>query len=118
MLARSARLARHLRQDATSAERTLRGHLRGGAVDNLRFRRQHPIDRYVADFACVALKLAIEVDGRVHEYEDRILRDLARTEVIERLGWQVFRITNEDVSRDPDAVVAAIRRAAQAIRGG
>jgi very-short-patch-repair endonuclease len=118
MLARSAHLARHLRQNATSAERTLWRLLRGGAVDNLRFRRQHPIDRYVADFACVTLKLAIEVDGRIHEDEERTLRDLARTEVIERLGWQVLRITNEDVSRDPNAVVAAIRRAAQAIRGG
>ena len=118
MLANSARLARHLRQTPTSAERTLWRLLRGGAVDALRFRRQHPIDRYVADLACVALKLAIEVDGRVHEDEDRIVRDLARTEAIERLGWQVLRFSNENVSRDPEAVAAAIGRTAQAIRSG
>ena len=117
MLAKTTPLVRRLRQTPTKAEQALRRALRGGAVDGLRFRRQHPIDRYVADFACVALKLAIEVDGRVHEDEDQALRDLARTEAIERLGWEVMRVGNEEVLGDIDAVTVRIQRAARAVRG-
>jgi very-short-patch-repair endonuclease len=117
MLAKTTPLARRLRQNPTKAEQALWRALRGDALDGLRFRRQHPIDRYVADFACVALKLAVEVDGPVHEDEDQALHDLVRTEVIERLGWDVLRVGNEQVLGDVDAVLARIRRAARAVRG-
>lgn len=66
MLARTASRARSLRKEPTSAERALWQALRGSGLDGLRFRRQHAINRYVADFACIALKLVIEVDGHVH----------------------------------------------------
>ena len=78
MLARSALRARSLRKDTTPAERELWQALRNGALDGLRFRRQHPIDRYVADFACVSLKLVVEVDGGVHQDDAQALHDLAR----------------------------------------
>lgn len=58
--------ARRLRAEATYAERALWDALRGGAL-GVRFRRQHPVGRYVADFACVPARLAIELDGAVHE---------------------------------------------------
>jgi very-short-patch-repair endonuclease len=118
MLAKSAELARRLRQEPTTAEQALWRAIRGRALEGLRFRRQHPIDRYVADFACLSLKLAIEVDGGVHGDDDQILHDLGRTEVIELQGWQVLRFSNEDVLGDIDRVVAEIVGAARMIRGG
>jgi very-short-patch-repair endonuclease len=118
MLAKSTALARRLRREPTLAERTLWRALRRGALDGLHMRRQHPIDGYVADFACVALKLAIEVDGGVHTDDDQVLYDLARTEAIERRGWQVLRFTNAAVLRDVEAVLVEISRAAAMIRGG
>jgi very-short-patch-repair endonuclease len=102
MLAKSAQLARRLRREPTAAERALWRAIRGQALASLRFRRQHPIDRYVADFACLALKLAIEVDGGAHRDDDKVLRDLGRTEVIEAHG---------------DRVTAAMLEAARMIRG-
>lgn len=118
MLAKSATFARHLRKNPTLAERELWRALRGGAIDGLKFRRQHPIDRYVTDFACVALKLVVEVDGGVHDDDDQALHDVGRTAVIERLGWQVLRVTNADVLANLDGVVARIRDTVRQIRGG
>ena len=60
------RLARELRQNQTPAEAKLWQALRGGKLDGHKFRRQHVIDRYIADFACEKLILAIELDGGVH----------------------------------------------------
>jgi very-short-patch-repair endonuclease len=117
MLANSAGLARRLRRELTAAEKSLWQALRGRALEGLRFRRQHPIDRYVADFACLSLKLAVEVDGGVHRDDDQVLRDLGRTEVIEARGWQVLRFSNEEVLGDIDRVVTAILEAARLIRG-
>src|ERR1700751_6470172 len=108
MLGNSAELARRLRREPTAAEKALWRAIRGRALKGLRFRRQHPIDRYVADFACLSLKLAIEVDGGVHRDDDQILRDLGRTEVMEARGWQVLRFSNEEILGDIDRVVAAI----------
>jgi very-short-patch-repair endonuclease len=118
MLAKSAKLARCLRREPTAAAKALWRAIRGQTLEGLRFRRQHPIDRYVADFACRSLKLAIEVDGGVHRDDDKVLRDLGRTQVIETQGWQVLRFTNEEVLADIDRVVAAILEAARMIRGG
>jgi very-short-patch-repair endonuclease len=118
MLAKSAQLARRLRQEPTAAEAALWRAIRGHALEGLRFRRQHPIDRYVADFACLSLKLAIEVDGRVHRDDDQSLRDLGRTEVIASQGWQVLRFTNDEVLSNVDRVVAVILEAARTLRGG
>jgi very-short-patch-repair endonuclease len=115
MLAKSASRVRSLRKEPTSAERALWQALRGSALDGLRFRRQHPIDRYVADFACVSLKLVIEVDGGVHGDDEQVLRDITRTEVIESLGWRVVRFTNGQVLQEIDGVLAAIRTEATLI---
>ena len=55
--------ARDLRQNRTKAERRLWSILRGSKLDGFKFRRQHPIDRYFADFACLEARLVVEVDG-------------------------------------------------------
>jgi very-short-patch-repair endonuclease len=109
---RTAR-ARDLRKRQTRAEATLWQYLRASRLDGLRFRRQHPIDRYFADFACESLKLVIELDGRIHDGDDQQLYDYHRQQEIEILGWSVLRFTNDQVLGSLPTVLAAIRSQAK-----
>jgi very-short-patch-repair endonuclease len=90
----------------TPAEARLWRYLRNGHVGGMRFRRQHPIGRYIADFCCVERRLAIELDGLSHECRGSY--DAARTADLGARGYRVVRYVNEDVLRDPEAVVVAI----------
>ena len=107
--------ARALRQSGGLAERRVWARLRGGAVDGWKLRRQHRIGGYVADFACIPLRLAIEIDGGVHERDDVALRDFYRQRAIEELGWSVVRFTNEEALAEPWRIDAAIREQAKAL---
>jgi len=80
--------------------------VRGRRLAGFKFRRQVPIDRYFADFACWDAKLIVELDGPSHA--DRELHDLARTEVLERCGYRVLRFANETVLADPGRVAEII----------
>ncbi|MEX0718742.1 MAG: DUF559 domain-containing protein [Planctomycetaceae bacterium] len=102
--------ARSLRRKATTPERVLWGILRNGRLAGLKFRRQHPIGPYVADFYCAAAKLIVEVDGESHEHKQQ--SDSLRTRHLESHGLKVLRVTNEDVCDHLDAVGIAIARAA------
>ena len=86
--------------------------LRGREPGRPSFRRQHPIGPYIADFYCSAAKLVIEVDGGVHEEEDRIVRDHHRDEYLRARGCKVLRISVREVLNDPDAAAARIIAAA------
>jgi len=101
--------ARDQRQDAGLAERRLWDRLRAGRVDRHKFRRQHPVGPYIADFACDRLRLILEIDGGVHERDDVILRDHLRQNELEGLGWTVLRFRNEEVLTQPERIIAAIR---------
>ena len=101
--------ARDLRQRQTFAEKKVWQAVRAG----LSFRRQHPIDRYFADFACESLKLVIELDGRIHDDDDQQLHDYHRQREIEALGWCVLRFTNDQVTRALPTVLDAIRNHAR-----
>ena len=107
--------ARALRQTAGLVERRLWARLRGGAVDGWKIRRQHRIDGYLADFACVPLRLGIELDGGVHQRDDVALRDFYRQRAIEALGWTVVQFTNEEALAEPWRIDAAIRDQAKAL---
>jgi len=98
--------ARALRKQMTRAEDILWAQLRGSRLNGAKFRRQVPIDRYVADFYCHAAKLVVELDGRQHEWFSDC--DAGRTEILERLGIRVIRFTNAEVCDDIDAVLARI----------
>ena len=89
--------------------------LRGESAQ--RFRRQHPIGPYVADFCCAAAKLVIEVDGAAHNGQDRqIAHDQRRDAYMRELGYSVLRIPAGDVLRDVDEVVQGIVQAVVAAR--
>jgi very-short-patch-repair endonuclease len=81
--------------------------LRGSRFHGAKFRRQVPIDRYVADFYCHAAKVVVELDGK--QYEWFADYDAGRTELLERLGVRVVRFINAQVWEDLDAVLERIR---------
>ena len=98
--------ARRLRQEKTDAERKLWSILRGRKLDGWKFRRQVPIDRFFADFACMEGRLVIELDGGQHA--EQIEYDEARTKVLEASGFTVLRFWNSQVLTSTDGVVQSI----------
>ena len=96
--------ARRLRRDATDAEKLLWRTLRE-ACPGWRFRRQHPIGRRIADFACPAAKLVIELDGGQHLDNGD---DDARTAELAAFGYSVLRFWNNDVLANTEGVIQRI----------
>jgi very-short-patch-repair endonuclease len=96
--------ARTLRQNMTKAEVILWVNLRKRALNGARFRRQHPIGPYIADFACPSAKLVVEVDGATHSTPEELAYDLRRTKYLEAEGWSVIRVSNTDVFENIDGV--------------
>ncbi|MDD5290435.1 MAG: endonuclease domain-containing protein, partial [Patescibacteria group bacterium] len=83
-----------LRKEMPKGEVVLWTRLKGNQT-GYKFRRQHSIGRYVVDFYCPELHLAIEVDGRTHDYHDQIIYDKERQKYIEALGIKVMRFYRE-----------------------
>ena len=104
--------SRELRHPQTPAEATLWQNLRNRNL-GYKFRRQHPIDRFIVDFYCAEAKLCIEIDGGSHFEKEQEEYDKARTEFLEALGYQVVRYTNNDVRYNIHAVVDQIIRTAE-----
>ncbi len=82
--------------------------LRKKQLNGYGFRRQHPIGPFIADFACIAKKLVIEIDGATHSTDKEITHDQRRTAFLEDKGWQILRITNPEVYENLDGVLEAI----------
>ncbi len=108
-------LARKMRRKPTAAEDLLWDRLRSKRLQGLKFRRQHPIGRFIVDFYCVEAGLAIEVDGPVHQH--RAEEDRARQEHLESRGVKFLRFSNDDIAADIDQVLRTISAAAEANRG-
>jgi very-short-patch-repair endonuclease len=96
--------ARENRRRMTESEVRLWIELRGRLL-GVSFRRQHPIGPYILDFACLALRLAIELDGSQHLDS---ARDVVRDAFLRQQGWTVLRFWSADVLLDVDSVIAAI----------
>ena len=106
--------ARRLRLAQTDAEHRLWSCLRGRQVERFKFRRQHPIGPFVADFFCLEAKLVIELDGSQHA--GQLDRDESRTEFLRSAGYAVLRIWNHEVISGIDAVLQRIADALEQSR--
>ena len=98
--------ARHNRKEMTPSEAILWNVLRE-EIKSYKFRRQHPIGDYIADFLCLQLKLVIEVDGEYHDDPQQMTEDQWRTEFLQSKGYRVIRFTNEQINT---AIAEVIRR--------
>ena len=98
--------ARELRRDGSRAEKICWNLIRDRRINGVKFRRQHPIGPYFADFACVARKLVIEIDGEHHAF--RVEADARRTAFLQREGWRVIRFWATEVVENPEGIWNAI----------
>ncbi|HSG93422.1 MAG TPA: endonuclease domain-containing protein, partial [Methylotenera sp.] len=101
--------SRQLRSEMTVAETHLWQHLRTRQICGKKFRRQHPVGKYILDFACIEAKLAIEVDGGQHNELQNY--DNQRTAWLEVLGWKVLRFWNNEVLQNIEGVLEEILNA-------
>lgn len=104
--------ARELRRDGSRAEKICWELLRAHRMAGLKFRRQHPIGPYFADFACVSRRLVVEIDGDHHAFQ--IEADTRRTAEMESEGWRVLRFWANHVVENPEGIWAEIEQAASA----
>jgi len=98
--------ARELRQEMTPAEKLLWSRLRNKQLNGLKFRRQHPLGPFIADFYCAAHCLVLEIDGDIHDLQPE--RDAARTEQLEQYGYRVIRFRNKQVLDNIEGVLATV----------
>ena len=96
--------AKMLRKNMTESEKKMWEVLKEKKVLGLRFRPQHPIDIFIADFYCHPLKLVVEVDGGIHKSKDQAEYDIGREAELNEWGIKVVRFTNEKIEKDIDRV--------------
>ena len=111
----SNKTAKYLRKRATPAEKLLWTFLRRGYLNGFKFRRQHPIEFYFADFYCHKAKLVIELDGPIHERNSSIEWDINRTAVMGNHEITVLRFKNQEVFENIENVLKQILEYLQSI---
>jgi cyclase len=100
--------AHRLRNNMTHAETILWGHLKGNQLGR-KFRRQHPLGIYIADFYCHQHKLIIELDGSVHDIPEVAANDIVRQNNLELDGFTVLRFNNHDIYNQLELVLTTIK---------
>jgi very-short-patch-repair endonuclease len=100
----------------TRAEMLLWRHLKANRLEGVGFRRQVPINNYIADFISHSTRLIVELDGESHDFVARQSADKARDRWFESHGYLVLRFTNDEVLRNLDGVARAIVEAANSRR--
>ena len=93
---------RKLRKEETYVEKIVWLHLRNRQILGYKFRRQYSVDHFVIDFYCPELKLAIELDGDVHELPEQKEYDKVRQKYLETFGIEFIRITNDEFLENPN----------------
>lgn len=101
--------ARDLRKRETKTEKILWNILSNKKL-GFKFRRQHPINQFIADFYCHELKLVIEVDGEYHLQRDAIEYDEMRTSLFNDFGIQVIRFTNREILENSDEILSSLEK--------
>ena len=110
-------LGKDNRKEATHGETILWSYLRNRKLGE-KFRRQHAIGSYIPDFVCLEKRLIVEVDGGYHNTPEQIELDENRTlELEQKYLFKVIRFTNEEVSKDINAVLGRIKTALSERRG-
>ncbi len=102
--------AKDLRKQETKAEEILWNYLKNRQILGLKFRRQHPIDIFIADFYCHEKRLVIEVDGEIHNTPDNKIYDLSRTDELNNHNIKVIRFTNHQVINNVKEVISEIKK--------
>ena len=100
--------AKEMRHNPTKAEDALWDCIRNRKID-YKIRRQHIVNGFIADFICIEKKAIIEVDGGIHSTKEQQEYDKFRTEVLNSVGFNVLRYTNEEVLRNPYEVAKKIK---------
>jgi very-short-patch-repair endonuclease len=100
--------AKLLRENMTKCERILWERLKGKQIDGFRFRRQHPIDFFIADFYCHPARLVVEIDGGIHKKKKDY--DEGRTTEMEKYGIKVIRFSNDQIITNLDYVIDIIKK--------
>ena len=97
-----------LRNNPTDVEIALWEHLKGKQLNNYKFRKQHIIGGFIADFVCLSKKLVIEVDGLIHQLPENNINDAERTVVLNEFGFEVIRFSNNEVLHQIETVTNKI----------
>ena len=101
---------RHLHKNQTYTEKIVWMYLRNRQMEGYKFRRQYSVDKFVIDFYCPKLKLAIEIDGSIHNEPDQKEYDVKRQEYLETFGIKFLRLTNEEINGNPNAAFEKIEK--------
>jgi very-short-patch-repair endonuclease len=107
--------ARELRNHSTQAEIILWNYLRGRKLKGYKFNRQKPVHHYIVDFYCTELKLAIEVDGKIHD--SQLEDDFRRQRELESFGVTFLRFKNEEIEKDLHTVLQTITKRISPLSG-
>jgi len=100
--------AKSMRSTPAIAEAILWECLRNRKPGGFKFRRQHPMKDYVADFYCPDKKLVVELDGSIHREKEQVEYDKERTEEFEKMGIRVIRFTNFMIKNNVEKVLQEI----------
>jgi very-short-patch-repair endonuclease len=101
-------IARHLRKTETIAEKRLWQELKKLRSQGYHFRRQHPLEGFIVDFACLGQRLIIEIDGAQHQLPENLRKDAQRDAHMRWGGYQVLRFGNGDIRDNLDGVLAEV----------
>lgn len=100
--------AAELRRNMTKAEKLLWRELKSKKILVFTFRRQHPVNMFIADFYCHKVRLAIEIDGSIHEVDGNKEKDQGREDEFEKFGITTIRFTNNEIYQKLDVVIKEI----------
>ena len=102
-------LASQLRNNMTIPELRLWEQVKGNQLEGLKFRRQHPMGPFIADFYCHPVKLVIEIDGAIHNKIEIKMNDLEREIIMKKWGVSTLRFSNDEVINDLQSVMRIIK---------
>lgn len=102
------KLSQNLRKTMTKQEVILWQYIRNKQIEDAKFRRQVPINKYICDFVCFEKKIIIEIDGGQHNFDKQHEKDLARDDFFTSQGFKILRFWNNDIENNIEGVIQKI----------